>query len=120
MEAIIIVPVVFFTFYLIIELLVHRRERLMMIDKLSQNQLLDLSKLNMFKGLNMGFSGLKLGCLLCGLGLGFLLAYVLSFVLLDNMKADYFHVDRTLSMACVLIFGGLGLIVAYFIERPKK
>ena len=121
MEAIIIVPVVFITFYLIIELLVHRRERLTIIEKFSQNQSFDLNQLNLFKKSGGLFSGLKIGCLLCGLGLGFLTAFLLSIAFKDySYMMVKWHMYNSLSIACVLIFGGLGLIVAYLIERPKK
>ncbi|MCL2097499.1 MAG: hypothetical protein FWH23_01900 [Bacteroidales bacterium] len=118
MEAIIILPAVLITFYCIIELFVHRRERLMLIDKLSQNQSFDLSKLNSFQGSDGIFSGLKIGCLLCGLGLGFLTTFILNIAFqyaIDNS----FHLRGTLSIACVLTFGGIGLIVAYLIEKRK-
>jgi hypothetical protein len=121
MEAIIIVPVVFITFYLIIELLVHRRERLMMIEKFSQSQPFDLSQLNLLKGANISFSGLKIGCLLCGLGLGFLTSFLISAVLCDSIQGlGYWHWRDPLTLACILIFGGVGLIVAHLVERPKK
>ena len=119
MTSIIIVPVVFITFYWIIELFVHRRERLMIVEKLSQNQSVDLSQLDSFKNSGGIFSGLKIGCLLCGLGLGFFVALGLSIALNSYMKGHLFMFDF-LSFGCILTFGGLGLIAAYLIERPKK
>ena len=119
MEAIIIVPVVFITIYLIIELLVHRRERLMIVDKLSQNQSLDINKLNLSQGPMELFSGLKIGCLLCGLGLGFLVSFLLQVALQDVIGRSWnFH--NALTFGAVLTFGGIGLIVAYLIEKQKK
>ena len=119
MEAIIIVPVIFITFYLIIELLVHRRERLMIVEKLSQNQSLDLSKLNLSQGPMELFSGLKIGCLLCGLGLGFLVSFLLHVALYDVVGRSWGFYS-VLTIGSVLTFGGIGLIVAYLIEKQKK
>ncbi len=68
MEEIIIVPVIFLTFYLIIELFTHRKERLMIVEKATQNQAVDLA--GMLRNSSPKFSGLKIGCLLVGLGLG--------------------------------------------------
>ena len=119
MEAIIIVPVVFITFYLIIELFVHRRERLMIVEKLAQNQSLDLSELNLSQGPMELFSGLKIGCLLCGLGLGFLFSFLLHVVFQDVIGKNWGFYNA-LTFGAVLTFGGIGLIVAYLIEKQKK
>jgi hypothetical protein len=109
---IIIVPAVFITMYYLVELLVHRKERLLIIDKLSNNQPVDME--NLVKKRTSLFSSIKLGCLLIGLGLGFLT----NFIIVNSL--DVVRSVGELETACVLIFGGLGLVVAYIVEKACK
>ncbi|MDR2362070.1 MAG: hypothetical protein LBD91_05005 [Prevotellaceae bacterium] len=117
MEEIIIVPVIFITLYLIIGLFVHRKERLMIIERAAMNQSLDVNAL-LKKVTVPSFVGLKFGCLISGLGLGFLtcaLLNILFYAMLYNYQ-PWWH-GGALDIACILLFGGLGLIIAYVIER---
>ncbi len=118
MEAIIITPVVFITIYMIIELFVHRKERLMLIDKAAQNQNIDIRGLLQKTGSGFSFSALKIGCLLSGLGVGFFVSFALR-IALQHCMQDW-GTQEMLSIASVLTFGGLGMIVAYLIDKPKK
>ncbi len=115
MEEIIIIPVIFIIFYMIIELFVHRKERLMIIEKASQNQSFDVG--GMLKNAKPAFSftGLKIGCLLLGLGVGFFASFGLRLVLYNWIQRG--SVIDVVDIASVLTFGGLGLIVAYLIEK---
>ena len=67
---------------------------------------------------NFSFSALKLGCLLLGMGLGLLI----GFIICSSAIPDYLvqRVNREMVSlvygACVLIFGGIGLIVAFIAE----
>ena len=81
--------------YGLFELFVRKKERLAIIEKISNN--LDASAFEGKLGLpnymsRVSFSALKVGCLLAGIGLGLMIG------------------------ASVLLFGGIGLIVAFIIE----
>ena len=106
--------------YKFFELLICRRERLNIIEKIEPGALIDYVK-NVNLGMpgrgawnSTGFSSwaLRLGCLLAGLGLGLLVAYWTvgeRAVSPYNLSAIY--------GGSVLCFGGLGLVVAFVVER---
>lgn len=68
------------------------------------------------------FGALKAGCLIMGIGLGLLIGYLIC----ANSMANYTSVGDTdwnlrnlaeiVYGACALLFGGLGLIIAFVIE----
>jgi len=71
-----------------------------------------------FKATPKPFLSLKFGLLLVGLGLGLLVAL---FTVRGIFGSDMSHTEETQSVAiyfgCLGIFGGLGLIVSYVIEK---
>ena len=74
--------IVFGGIYKVIELFVHKRERLMLISKITELKNID------FKGISLYSSGgkytaLRIGWLLTGIGFGFLLGFCI------NMLATY-------------------------------
>ena len=108
--------------YKFFELLVCRRERLNIIEKIDPGALVDYLK-NVRLGLPLnspasnsrsGFSSwaLRLGCLLAGLGLGLLVAYWTVDVSMEN-----YYAQAAVYGGSVLCFGGLGLVVAFVVER---
>lgn len=109
--------------YKFFELLICRRERLNIIEKLDPGELIDYLK-NVPLGLRLGrgsagdapqsFSSwaLRLGCLLLGLGAGLLFG---DWYAGSGMENYYAHV--AIYGGSVLGFGGLGLIVAFVVER---
>lgn len=108
--------------YKFFELLVCRRERLNIIEKIDPGALVDYLK-NVRMGLPLnspasnsrsGFSSwaLRLGCLLAGLGLGLLVAYWTVDVSMEN-----YYAQTAVYGGSVLCFGGLGLVVAFVVER---
>ncbi|MDR1680696.1 MAG: hypothetical protein LBS12_02795 [Prevotellaceae bacterium] len=120
MAEIIIVPTIFISFYLIIELFVHRKERLMIIEKATANPSFEGNDI-LKKAPVPSFSGLKLGCLISGLGLGFLTSALLNICFhVTIYEYQSWWYSRSIDIACILLFGGLGLIVAYLIERRTQ
>ncbi|MDR2921656.1 MAG: hypothetical protein LBV72_20105 [Tannerella sp.] len=116
--------------YKLFELFVRRKERVAIIEKIGDK--LDLTRLgnnlnSMFGGgLNFktSFSGLKIGCLLIGLGLGLLVGLMISTALVSdgyNMH-DYRESELygTAYGASVLLFGGIGLLVSFLVELKLK
>lgn len=107
--------------YKLFELFVCKKERIMLIEKSLEHPILPKLSTSQFLS-NSSFSALKLGCLLTGMGLGLFLGYLLCLTTIPNYPIDGFdnRVTReTISLiygACVLGFGGVGLIIAFFIE----
>ncbi len=115
----------FLGIYKLFELFVCRKERLMTIEKLSPEALAEGG----IKGLRLPASNmaLRFGCLLMGLGLGLLVGYMITRLSLPEFYAEETQrtVWETASIiygASVLLGGGLGLLVAFWVEvwREKR
>ena len=120
--------IVFAAIYGLFELFVRRKERLAIIEKIGEK--LDASafegkmRLPSYGGTRFSFSALKAGCLLMGIGLGILAGFFLNFVIAINRhQLDFineYQASTSAYGASVLLFGGLGLIVAFIIETNMK
>lgn len=116
-----IVGIVCAGIYGLFELFARRKERLAIIEKMGDK--LDPSTLNAHIGLprltaNFSFSSLKAGCLLSGIGLGLLVAFIISSTYTDLNFRDWGQREMisTVYGASVMLFGGIGLIIAFVIE----
>lgn len=114
-----ITGIVFYATYKVFELFVGKRERILMIEKLSDlnlslsgKELPDIGKL--FHQ-NSPFSALKVGLLLMGMGIGLLITYFLNLVNYDVLSGDS-GLRNLVYTAPLLIGGGLGLLIAFIIE----
>ena len=112
-------------FYKLFELFVCKKERLAIIEKMGERFTPDMleNKINLSSVGNLSFSALKFGCLFMGLGLGLLMAYLICTTTIENYatpNADWgWEVRQTVSViygACVLLFGGIGLLSAFLVE----
>ena len=122
--------------YKLFELFVRKRERLTIIEKISEkfdtsmfeNQVSFSTKV--FN--NISFGSLKVGCLLIGVGLGLMVGFFISMfafgyynllsVSFTPGAIDWDKVNQVKEMvgivygASVFIFGGIGLLVAFILE----
>ena len=106
--------------YKIFELFVRRNERMAMIEKLSTSydpQLLKEGLKIRFDTNNNSSWAIKIGLLLVGIGLGVIVASVVD---LSAPSHDRWDAINSLYPACASFFGGLGLVIAYFIERKDN
>ena len=113
-------------FYKLFELFVCKKERLLIIEKMGEKFTPDMleNKINLSSVGNLSFSALKFGCLFVGLGLGLLVAYLICTTTLEGyaeMSSDRFNgnLRETISViygACVLLFGGVGLLASFLVE----
>jgi len=126
---ILICAIVFITIYKIFELFVRRNERLAMIEKLSVGidpQVLRTQlSLPVYKNENYSFWAIRIGLLLVGLGLGVGIAAIVDILVVPPaINGQIYHEFRsTISVlypAFAAIFGGIGLVVAYFIEKNDQ
>lgn len=110
--------------YGLFELFVRRKERLAIIEKMGDK--LDASFFEGKLGLpsymtRFSFSSLKAGCLLAGIGLGIMVGFIINTCLAFNTSlydTVWYRGEMagTAYGASVLLFGGIGLIVAFMIE----
>ena len=116
-----IVGIVFAGIYGLFELFLRRKERMAIIEKLSDKQgmssLEDKLHLSAYSPC-FSFSSLKIGCLFSGLGLGMLVGFIMNTLFVLNETDDWYRneIADTAYGASVLLFGGIGLIVAFVKE----
>lgn len=117
--------IVAFFLYKFFELLICRKERHMIIERMDPSTLLDYVKIS---GLRIGSVQpseaprpqhaaawpLRIGAVLVGLGLGIVLGrFLAEFVYVGD---NVYRMDEIV-LGCILLCGGLGLLVAFIIEH---
>ena len=126
-EDVFIVAIIFgsltYGIYKLFELFVCRKERLALIEKLGSMSIANLSdlKINLSIFKSPTFTALKAGCLLLGLGVGILTGFFICCHFVSGYAAgDLNHIHRdqvsVIYISCALLFGGLGLLVAFLVE----
>lgn len=132
MYDLIITPLVFlivaFFLYKFFELLICRKERRMIIERMDPASLLDYAKIS---GLRVGGGvpsvsprprhaaawPLRIGAVLVGLGLGAVVGRILAANLcLNESNIDIYYSNTDIVAGCVLFMGGLGLLIAFIVE----
>ena len=128
LEAPLTVGIVFFFIYMIFELFARKDERIRLIEKMGQSLgPIDSSVLkSQFSTLlpsfnKKSFTALRMGCLFAGLGLGLLIGlFICLYIRNSYVFEHHWERDTLYSVAYgapVLIFGGIGLIISYLIEK---
>lgn len=135
MYNLIITPLVFlivaFFLYKFFELIICRKERRMIIERMDPASLLDYAKIS---GLRVGGGvpfvsprprhaaawPLRIGAVLVGLGLGAVVGRILAANLCLNenyySNTDIVYSNTDIVAGCVLFMGGLGLLIAFIVE----
>lgn len=114
-----VIGIIAYAIVKIMQLLVGRRERLKLIEKLEPGQLPQIIGANctgmpLFTNpVSNGSPALRWGSCAVGLGLGLLVFALMLTYMPTNMNYD---IKRALGGGTVLFFGGIGLLVGYFIE----
>ena len=113
-------------FYKLFELFVCKKERLLIIEKMGEKFTPDMLE-HKFSFSSIGkfsSSALKFGCLFMGLGLGLLIGYLIctatleGYTNMEDVRLNY-NMRETISIiygACILLFGGLSLLIAFLVE----
>lgn len=103
--------------YKFFELIICRKERLLLIEKLGDKLTPEglNGQLNISFERRLSFSALKFSCLFMGMGLGLLLAFFINAEWGYTMK-EFRVDDEVLYGSCLLLFGGLGLLIAFLVE----
>ncbi|MTK52209.1 MAG: hypothetical protein F8N35_01990 [Paludibacter sp.] len=111
--------------YKLFELFVKKKERLTIIEKLGDK--LDISVMQTKLSLpvriegQFNFGTLKVACLLLGVGLGLLVGYFICLNTIPGFNFESignqgYQASGVIYGASVLLFGGLGLLVAFIVE----
>ena len=117
--------IVFGCIYKVVELFVHKRERLMLISKITELSNIDFKGINFYSSGNK-YTALRIGWLMLGVGLGFFVGFFLNLMTVSG-KLDtlyewqyYSKVGGIIYVACICIFGGIGLLISYLTERKAE
>ena len=104
--------------YKLFELFVRKKERLTIIDKIGDKLTPDIlsGKIDFSTDIpKLSFSALKFGCLFMGLGIGIMVAFAVHYNFADFVESAY-YLRSAVYGSCVLLFGGLGLLIAFIVE----
>lgn len=138
MWAQVVVTFIIFSFiYMVFELFARRGERKMLIEKIVEIGKADVGRyLNEYLG-NTGMANIfrmrshgsiLIALLMLGIGIGVMAGFFINYLLVgDAYLTSSRHWDVcneevvvVIYIASVCIFGGLGMLIAYFIERKEN
>lgn len=120
-----VVGIITLGIYKLFELFVRRKERLIIVEKIGDK--IDPSFLNDSLPLatpiqpKLSFGSIRAACLLIGIGLGLIVGFIISANVIPNIgRGDLsYEASQMISVvfgASVLLFSGLGLLVAFLVE----
>ena len=121
--------IVFGCIYKVVELFVHRQERLLLISKIAELTHVDFKGISLYSSGNK-YTALRVGWLLLGIGCGFLLGFCINMLVTygdyafradtDFMFRYRDYVGGIVYVASVCICGGIGLLMSYRAERKVE
>ena len=111
MEEIVIVLIIFATFFGIIYVFVTARnkERMALIEKNADAKIFypERPANNIF-----GKLAIKIGMLAMGIGLGIFMGYLIN---------EYFNIDEEIAISSMIfLFGGAGLFISYYVSKKEE
>lgn len=121
----VVVAIITMGIYKLFELIIRKKERLTIIekmgDKFDPSMIASQFSFEMKSFGRSAFSTLKIACLFLGVGLGLLVGFFIAINTIEFYIADNDNWQNTQAVgviygASVLLFGGLGLLVAFLIE----
>lgn len=120
MQGAIICAIVFYFVYRIIENLIHRKERIIIAQKIEaldpqKNGMIDLNKWFGAAGLNR-YAPLRWGLLLVGAALGLVVAFFIKQGQFADMRW-YSDEVQILYFGLTFLFAGIGLLISFILER---
>ena len=114
-----------YAIYKLFELYARRKERIMMIEKMSFSEGVinppDVTK--WFSTPIPKFGALRVGLLFVGIGLGLTIALIMNYCMGPFPNLSEYHSMAnwgTLYFSLMMLFGGLGLVIAYLIEQKNQ
>ena len=122
--------IIFGCIYKVIELFVRKRERLIIINKMTEISNVDFKGINIYSSGNK-FTALRIGWLLLGVGIGFLLGFCINLMATfggyatSTGQSDWWwryndHIAGIVYVACICVCGGIGLLLSYRAEQKAQ
>ncbi|MEI6139717.1 MAG: DUF6249 domain-containing protein [Mariniphaga sp.] len=99
---------IFFGWYYYLQ--ARHSERMALIEKN-----VDVTEIFRVRKTKFSFPWFKIGMMVTGVGLGFFLAMFITYY--SRIPAE---IAEPILIGFLLFFGGMGIIIAYFIEKPKE
>jgi len=101
---VLVLIVIFGFIYGIVYLGVRRKERMTMLEKGADP--------SVFHDMKPGIAGIRYGLLLIGVAVGILIGNILDATTVLEEEVSYFSM--------IFLFGGLALVISYFLEKHQK
>ncbi len=127
------IPVTFgigaYAFYKLVELFARKKERIMIIERLSQISSTNIENLDISrvfgegKSFNNKFLSLRIGSLLMGLGFGLLVGVGIAYGMYGSSNSISYDTMQSMSVvygASTLCFGGFGLLLGFVVESKMS
>ncbi len=126
-----IIGICVYGFYKFVELLAHRKERLLMVEKISEISAASDVNIDKIFGEHSGnsrFVSMRLGAILLGVGVGLLIGFIISNSIfgtdyLDFQERGYYVIRGNIGLiygSSTLIFGGISLLLCFFFEQKCR
>ena len=112
MEEVFIIGIIFYFTYLVFSLFARRRERLMLIEKISE--LKDVKLGNIQLGGAGKYAWLHVGCCACGIGLGLLIAFFIE------LNVRYTNIDIYKCMKHFQKHRKINMEQSTFVKSPRS
>lgn len=119
-----VVGMITYGIYALFELFVRRKERILLIEKIGEKidpSFLEIGKVTFPSFSNarlpFSFSALKWGFLLLGVGFGLFVGVWFHLLVINTFPEFPKYIGDMIYGACVLLFGGLGLVLSFVIEK---
>lgn len=117
-----VTAIVFCAIYKIIEVIVRRKERMIIADKLENlsnfNSTNLPDKCEELFGANRKYTSLRRGAVLLGMGMGLFVGFIIQCCLFGlEPSRPYSDLLTILYLGAMLMFGGLALLCSFAVER---
>jgi len=129
-DSVFIVGFIMLCIYKVFELFVRRKERMLLVEKLASlsgneedNEKPIKLQLPFIYTNDSNSWALRISLLLIGIGVGCLVALYIQmnfYSELSLLNYNHYGTFALINFACISLFGGIGLLIAFFIEQKKK
>jgi hypothetical protein len=91
------------------------KERMALIEKDK-----DVSEIYAKRKVYIGFPWLKIGIITTGFSIGWIIAVIISELILRKPEGNYTIQPEPVVLGCLFFFTSVSILVAYFADKPKS